>query len=194
MEIFLSIVVLKDGLMTDRANDFPGWLGGVVSILDRVISFMAYLAALLLFLLMLIICYEVVMRYLFRSPTGWVIEACEYALLYITFLGAPWLLKQDGHIRVDILFAFLNRKVSRILNTATSLVGAIACGFLFVYGILSTWHHFQESTLVIQTLNTPKWALLIIIPTGSFFLVLQFLCIFYAQYSGVALQEKGLFR
>lgn len=177
--------------MTDRENEFTGWLGGVVSVHDRVISIMAYLAALLLFLLMLIICYEVVMRYLFRSPTGWVIEACEYALLYITFLGAAWLLRQDGHIRVDILFAFLNRKVSRVLNMTTSLVGAIACGFLLVYGVLSTWHHFQESTLVIQTLNTPKWVLLIIIPIGSFFLVLQFLCIFYAQYSGVALQEKG---
>jgi TRAP-type C4-dicarboxylate transport system permease small subunit len=131
------------------------------------------------------------MRYLFRSPTGWVIEVCEFALLYITFLGAPWLLKQDGHIRVDILFTFLNRKVSRILNTTTSLVGAIACGFLFVYGVLSTWHHFQENTLIIQTLNMPKWELLIVIPIGSFFLVLQFLCIFYGQYSGVALQGEG---
>jgi TRAP-type C4-dicarboxylate transport system permease small subunit len=163
----------------------------MVSIIDRVISFMAYLAGLLLFFLMLIICYEVVMRYLFRSPTGWVIEVCEFSLLYITFLGAAWLLKQDGHIRVDILFTFLNRKVSRILNTATSLLGAISCGFLFVYGLMSTWHHFRESTLVIQTLNTPKWVLLIVIPIGSFFLVLQFLFNVYGQYSGVALQEKG---
>ena len=150
-----------------------------LALFDRTINFMAFLAGLFLALLMLIICYEVVMRYLFHAPPGWVVEICEYMLLYITFLGTAWLLKEDGHIRVDIVYVLLNPAIRRVLNILTSLTGAVACSFLFLYGVFSTWQHLQKATLVIQTMNTPKWILTAIIPIGSFLLVIQFLRKFF---------------
>jgi C4-dicarboxylate transporter DctQ subunit len=146
---------------------------------DRTINFMAFLAGLLLGLLMLIVCYEVVMRYVFRAPSGWVVEICEYMLLYTTFLGTAWLLKVDGHIRVDIVFAGLTPVIQRVFSMATSLMGAVSCSFLFLYGLSNTLHHLHEGTLVIQTLNTPKWMLMAIIPIGSVLLVIQFLRNFF---------------
>jgi TRAP-type C4-dicarboxylate transport system permease small subunit len=41
-------------------------------------------------------CYEVVMRYFFMIPSLWVVQTCEYALLWIVFLGATRLLSEQG--------------------------------------------------------------------------------------------------
>jgi len=146
---------------------------------DRTINFLAFLAGSLLVLLMLIICYEVLMRYFFRVPSGWIVEICEYMLLYITFFGTAWLLKEDRHIRVDVVFALFNPRFQKVLGLVTSAMGAISCSFIVVFGALNTWKHIQEGTLVIQTLNTPKWVLVAVIPLGSFLLVIQFLRYFF---------------
>ena len=147
---------------------------GVV-VFDSLVDFLGFLSGLLLVLLMSITCYAVVMRYIFHSPSGWVIEVCEYMLLYITFLGTTWLLKRDGHVKVDIVLVSLNPKVANVLRLVTSIMGAVSCAFLVVYGTLNTVKYYQGGTLVIQTLNTPKWILTAVIPFGSFLLVVQFL-------------------
>ena len=51
-------------------------------------------AATLIFVaMMLVVCAEVLLRYGFNSPISWVVEISEYALLWITFLGAAWVLR-----------------------------------------------------------------------------------------------------
>lgn len=166
-------------IIMEKRERRAGVLQRTLAVFDWTINLLAFLAGLFLALLMLIICYEVVMRYIFHAPPGWVVEVCEYMLLYITFLGTAWLLKKDGHVRVDIVLALLNPGIRRLLNILTSLIGAVGCLFLFVYSLLSTWHHLEKATLVIQTMNTPKWILTAIIPIGSFLLVIQFLRNFF---------------
>ena len=144
-------------------------------IFDKFIDFLAFLAGSLIIILILIIAYEVIMRYFIHKPVGWVVEICEYILLYITFLGTTWLLREGGHISVDIIFNNLSFNISNVLGRLTSIVGAIACCFIVYYGSSYTCHLYELKTLVIQTLNTPKWILVAVIPFGSFLLVLQFI-------------------
>lgn len=146
----------------------------VMGVFDRIVDVFGFLSGVLIVLLMLLVCYDVVMRYWFRAPTGWLVELCEYMLLYITFLGTTWILRADTHIRMDIVISHLSRRTQRILEIITSAMGAISCSFLTVYAAKSTWYHFGKATLVIQTLSFPKWTLLVIIPVGSFLLAVQF--------------------
>ena len=144
-------------------------------IFDHVINFLAFLAGALVILLMLITCFQVVMRYVFHSPFGWVVEICEYMLLYITFLGAAWLLREDGHVRVDIILNFLHPRPRKILILVTFGICALACPFLVLYGMAITWDYFERGTLVMQTINMPRWVLMAVIPMGGFMLTIQFL-------------------
>jgi C4-dicarboxylate transporter, DctQ subunit len=147
-----------------------GW-----EIFDHVINFLAFLAGILVILLMLITCFQVVMRYIFHAPFGWVVEICEYMLLYITFLGTAWLLRENGHVGVDIVLNFLHPQLRKILILVTSGICALACPFLVLYGMMITWDYFERGTLVMQTINTPKWILMAVIPMGGFMLTIQFL-------------------
>ena len=106
----------------------------IIKWVDGIIDGMAAIAGLLLVFMMFSICYEVVLRYFLFSPLTWVTEISEYILLYATFLGAPWALKKEAHVKVDIVLARLGFKTQRIVNMATSLIGIGVCLVLVWFG------------------------------------------------------------
>lgn len=146
-----------------------------VSALDRIMDLLAGAAGVLLILIMLLVSYLVVMRYTLGRPPGWVVEICQYMILALTFLAAPWLLRLEGHVRVDIVLAFLSVKTNILLSLVTSIAGLLISLILAFYGALSTWQHLTEGITVIEILRIPKAPLLAFIPIGFFLLSMQFL-------------------
>ena len=78
--------------------------GTIMRVFSRVNLACAIIGASLLFLIAAIICAEVVIRALGGASRLWVIEVSEYALLFITFLGAPYLLEKNAHVVLDLLY------------------------------------------------------------------------------------------
>ena len=146
----------------------------VIKWVDGIIDGMAAVAGLLLVFMMFSICYEVVLRYFLFSPLTWVTEISEYILLYATFLGAPWVLKKDAHVKVDILLARLGSKTQRIVNMVTSLIGIGVCLVLVWFGTQMALDFYQRGIPVIKSLSVPKFLLVGVIPFGGVFLTIQF--------------------
>jgi len=142
---------------------------------DKFVNFLAFIAGLILIFVMLLVCYDVVMRYVFHNPPGWVVEICEYLLLYVTFLGAAWLLRERGHVSVDIIFVLLSSKSRILLNMITGSAGAIACFLIFLYGTNTTLDFYQRGIPEIKTLSIQKWIVMWVIPFGTLLLSIQFL-------------------
>jgi len=147
----------------------------IVRWIDGIINGMAVIAGLLLMFMMFSICYEVVLRYFLFSPLTWVTEISEYILLYATFLGAPWVLKKDAHVKVDIVIARLGFKARKIVNLATSLISIAVCLVLVWFGTQMSVDLFQRGIPVIKSLSVPKFLLVGIIPLGGVFLAIQFI-------------------
>ncbi len=146
-----------------------------LGIIDKAINLMAFFAGGMLVLTMLGVASDVVFRYFLNRPIAWMGEITEYILLYITFLGAAWLLRREGHVKVDMVLNNLNPRTRSLLNVITSIVGALACLALVWWGGVTTLDHFQRGQLFYKILEVPKFAIYIIIPVGSFFLFFQFL-------------------
>ena len=145
------------------------------SIFERTIGSLAFLGAITLAFTMLIVVYDVIMRYVLNRPSAWVSEIVAYALLYLTFLGTAWVLKEEGHIKMDLVLNRLNPGTQVWLNIITSVIGAIICLVVTWYGIKVTWDHFQEGLYYAGALELPKFITLAIIPIGTFLLFIQFL-------------------
>lgn len=124
--------------------------------------------------MMVVVSIDAILRYAFSSPLAWEIEVNEYLLLYVTFLGAPWLLRQDGHVRVDLLFAYIPERAAHRLTMCTSLLGGAACLVLCAVGCQSTWEAFVRGLPEIKTLAVPRWILMWVIPYGSLLLAIEF--------------------
>ena len=145
------------------------------AIFDRIIDVFAGAAAFIMLFLIVSICSEIVMRYFFNRPLIWVVQVSEINMLYLTFLGAAWVLKREGHVRVDILVNYLRPRTQAILGVVTSIVGAAACLVLFWYGALETWEQWTRGTYTAEIPNLPNGPILMIIPIGSFLFFIQFL-------------------
>ncbi len=147
----------------------------VASIFDQSNNVLAFFAAILIIVMMLVVVYEIFTRYFLNSPTIWTLEITKYILLWITFLSAAWLLREEGHVKMDILLNQLNPRAQTILNIITSSICTIIFFIITWYAVKVTWELFQTGYLMPGLWSPPKWPILAIIPVGSFLLFVQFM-------------------
>lgn len=141
---------------------------------DRVIVFLFWTAGGLLLFVTVGTCVDVILRYCFNRPIHWMLEITEYAMLYIPFLGAAFVLKEEGHIRIDLVITFLGERLRGWLNVATSFVGGVVmCAYTW-FGAQVTLDYFKRGMPSLESLKTPMFLILMIIPIGGFFFSIQF--------------------
>jgi TRAP-type C4-dicarboxylate transport system permease small subunit len=143
-------------------------------ILDKTMEGMTFLAGLLLVFIMLAVCLDVILRTFFEVPQLWVTEVTEVLLLYITFLTSAWLLREEGHVRVDILLNRLEPRTVAFLGIVSSLVGVLVSLVLAVFGTAVTWDYYQRGVYTPSVMEFPVWLILLVIPLGSAALLFQF--------------------
>ena len=161
--------------MSDSSNGFYELCKKIIAVYDRIIDFFAFLAAFIVMGMVCVVFYEVFMRYVIHKPPAWAWEICEIMLCLITFLGAAWLLKKDGHVSVDIVCSRFNTKTARIFSILTSFVGMIICLLITLAGIWITIDHFSAGITIPGFLDIPKAPFLLFVPLGCFMLSIQFL-------------------
>lgn len=154
-------------------------MGNILASLDRIynrlVRLFAWLSCALILIMTLFITYSVVVRFFLNSPIAWITEMTEYFLMYITFLAAPWLLQQHGHVRLDLVLNALSAKNQRWLEIVNNLLGVIISALITGYGLLTVIDLYQRGITVINILKVPKHILIMIIPISSILLIIQFL-------------------
>ena len=136
---------------------------------------MAFLAGIILVFIMLSVGLDVILRYFFNRPMIWVTEVTECLLLYITFLGTGWLLRDEGHVKVDIILTRLKPESTAFLGILSSLVGIFVSIMLTFYGMSVTWNYFRRAIYTPTAMEIPVAAIILIIPIGSFMLLIGFI-------------------
>jgi TRAP-type C4-dicarboxylate transport system permease small subunit len=143
-------------------------------IFDRILVVLFWVAGTLLMFSTVGTCFDVILRYCFNRPIHWMLEITEYIMLYIPFLGAALVLKEEGHIRVDIFINRLTARKRTIIDIVASLVGGMVMSIYTWFGGQVTWNHFIRGVPALESLKTPMFLILMIIPIGGFFFALQF--------------------
>ena len=144
-------------------------------IYDRVVDYMLVVVAILLAFAALSLFVDISLRMPRLGSLMWVHEVTTYILLWSAFLGAAWLLRKDRHIVMDALIERLGPRAQNRLNAVTSILGTILFLVITYYSAQTTWDAFQKGTLLVRTIvSPPKGPIMIIIPIGSFMLLIQF--------------------
>jgi TRAP-type C4-dicarboxylate transport system permease small subunit len=143
-------------------------------IFDWIIDSLAYFSAVILASTVIVECYDIIMRYIFKSPLTWSNEICEYILFATGLLGAPWLLKVGGHINVE-LFTERMKEESNIAFKLISLgLGVLTCFALAVFALITTWTSYTENVMITKMLFLPKFYFIFIIFLGYLGLAFEF--------------------
>ena len=145
---------------------------------------LAALGSVIFAFITLAICAEVLLRYGFNRPLTWVVEISEYALLWMTFLGTSWVLRQGGHVRVDILMQFFSPATLRKCGLVSAAAGILAAAVLVVFGTDATWTALMRGSFKSTGLNIPTWLVIVVIPVGGLLLLARFSSMLVEYYTG----------
>ena len=119
--------------------------------------------------------YEVVLRFLFNSPTEWVNEISVYLVLISAFLGFAPALAAGKHINVDLLTSKLPPQVNRLLKAACSVIGLVFSLVFLVTSTEMTLNSYELGLLSTSTLRVPLYLPQLAMPVGFSILSLQFI-------------------
>lgn len=146
----------------------------LAQVYGRVLDALMLLACLLLLVMTLTIGADVISRNARLGGIPWSSEVSEDILYLLTLLGAPWLLRQGQHIRVDILLRALPPRIGWLLEWVGDLLG-LACALYFVwYGWKVLVASYQAGAISIKTLVTPEWWLLVPLPITFLLFAIEF--------------------
>lgn len=93
--------------------------------LDRGLKYLGDTASLLFVFTVLISFYEVVMRYLFNSPTIWVHETASFLGGMLFVLGGSYALATNRHVRVVLIYDAVSEKTRKVLNLFHHVMGLL---------------------------------------------------------------------
>lgn len=97
---------------------------------DRFSTFTGRAVGQFYFILALITCYEVIMRYLFNAPTMWAFELVMLLCGIVWMLSVGYVTQQKGHIGITVLFVLAPRPVQWYLELFADVAGLLATATL----------------------------------------------------------------
>jgi TRAP-type C4-dicarboxylate transport system permease small subunit len=143
--------------------------------LDRLVDALAVVAGALLCALVAVVCLDVAARSLKLFATPWALDVSEYLLYAITFLGAPWVLRENGHIAIELVVERLPARARAAARFASDGLGALVCAVLAYYAGRAFWRSYSSGNLVYETFVFPEWYLYWLAPLVFLLLLLLFL-------------------
>ncbi len=113
---------------------------------EKVARYVSYL----IFLLILTLTYEVVVRYGFNSPTQWSFDMTYFLCSAAMILGMAYTWQSGGHVAVDLIANKLPRRVAAGLNVFFMIILFFLCwiGIFWVFTphLLNSWQILERST------------------------------------------------
>ena len=157
---------------------------------DFILDCMTYFAGIIILAITFTVSIAAVVRYLgFRAPI-WTLQYTEYGLLWFTFLGAAWLLREGGHIRIDTVLSRLYAPTRRKVDIINDILGFVVSVAIFWFGTLHTIDLYQRGIMEVKGVIVPKSPLFLIIPLGGLTLSIQFVRNFLKKFRSKPGQEK----
>ncbi len=142
---------------------------------DAVLYGMAYLAGFLMAAMMVVIFVDVVLRNLGYQSSAHFFSFTEYALLAVPCLGAPWLVREKGHIYIEILLMYLKPRPRAVLTFVIGLVCISVCAILAWYGFEVTIRDFVQNEKDVRSFDMPRWMVVGFIPLSFSMMAIEFL-------------------
>ncbi len=155
-----------DGPLLELAKD-------AVRYIDIVSKWTGYIFAPICLVYMLILVYEVFMRYLFNSPTNWGHELSTFLFGAQFMLGGAYCLWRGSMPNVDLLHTHIPFRLRSALDCVTMLFPIAICLLMFWLG----GQIFLTSLSQLERTNTvwapPLYPLRGVIPLAAFLMLLQ---------------------
>jgi TRAP-type C4-dicarboxylate transport system permease small subunit len=149
----------------------------ISAVFGRLLEALAVVACVLIFLMMMMICVDVLLRNVALIPSmrglEWSNDLTEAMLYLTTMLAAPWLLRRSQHIRVDIVLRAIPGRIAWYCEWVTDVLALLCCLVMVFYGARMALASYKAGALTIKSMVTPEWWLLVPLPVAFALLAIE---------------------
>jgi TRAP-type mannitol/chloroaromatic compound transport system permease small subunit len=139
--------------------------------------------------LILLVVYDVTLRYVFNRPTVWAWDINIQLLGALVVLGGGYALRNGAHIGVDVLVNQLSPRKRAIVDLITSVFFFFGVGVLMWKAIGDAWFSVQIRELYTSVFAPPIYPFKILMVGGILLLLLQGVVKFIQDLSTVTSNE-----
>jgi TRAP-type mannitol/chloroaromatic compound transport system permease small subunit len=97
----------------------PAVVRHYVRIVDKLSSYVGHAAMFLIFAMIGILLLDAVTRNVIKMPLHWCIELAQFTLTAYYFMGGPYSLMGNSHVRMDIVYSHLTSRGQAWMDVAT---------------------------------------------------------------------------
>ena len=146
----------------------------LINAYDAVIVGLAVVAGSMVAAVLVMILYDVTLRATGFQPPAFTSALTEYALLYMTMLGAPWLVRHRGHVFVESFTLRLPRRAHRVVERFVYVVCIALCLILSYYAIDQALDMASRGEEDWRSIVMPRWVLFAALPVGFLLAAVEF--------------------
>lgn len=143
--------------------------------IDGISTAVGKLASWLIVGLMLLVCAEVVKRYLLNMPTAWIFDASNMFYGTLFMMCGAYTLAQNGHVRGDFLYSSMRPRVQAGLDLALYVLFFVPGVLALIYAGYSfaaqSWRILEHSNVTAD--GPPVYHFKTVIPVAGALLMLQ---------------------
>ena len=128
-----------------------------VDLIDRFSGVVVVLSTVALLVMVAVIVYEVVSRYVFNEPTFWVTEISTYILLGLTYAALAQAQREGSHIQVELIVGWVSPEKRKTLELVSGWIGLLFLVFLAWQVVAFVYTEYANDTRDWGLLSTPQW-------------------------------------
>ncbi|HEX3177767.1 MAG TPA: TRAP transporter small permease [Methylomirabilota bacterium] len=131
----------------------------------RLARLAATVAGLAVLAIVLLITYDVLMRFLFEQPQLFVDEAASFLEVLVIFGGLAFAFRTGAHVRVDLITTHLPPRARARLRAVGLLIGLVFLGIVIwttAQSALTAFRYGRVSAVMLY----PLWLPMLLIPLG----------------------------
>ena len=141
-------------------------MNSLTRIHDTLIMALAALAGVMVAGVFVSIVVDVCMRTAGLQPPMFTSALTEYALLYMTMLAAPWMVRNSGHVFVESFTSMLPHAWFRVVERVVYAMCIAICLVLAWYAAALGYDVLLRDEQDYRSIVSPRWVLFASLPVG----------------------------
>jgi TRAP-type C4-dicarboxylate transport system permease small subunit len=157
-------------------------LKGIGRAYTAILRGMFALSAIYFGLMMVVIVYYTLFRAFSLDYSRYSVIFIELGFIYCLMLGAPWLVRERGHVYIEIVTAAVPAHVRILLSRCIAAFCFIVCGALAIFGGALTVQDYAFNELDTRgSIDIPRWIVIVSLPVGFGLMATEFLRFVFAK-------------
>lgn len=159
----------------------PEAVKSYVRFVDSISRYTGLFAMYLVWVMIAILSYAAFVKAFFL-PSIWTVEMAQFVMVAYFTLGGAWSLREDEHVRMDLLYAGLRVRAKARTDLITGLAMIFFLVMLQVGGIASLIYAFEYWEKGFSAWAPYMWPIKVVINIGIFLTLLQAVAIWFKDW------------